>query len=65
MVKPQPDANNGDIVVAMIEDEATVKKYFKRNDHIILQPYNSKYQPIRVTKNFRLIGKVIGLIRRY
>ena len=65
MVKPQPDANNGDIVVAMIDDEATVKKYFKRSDHIILQPYNSNYAPIKVSKNFRIVGKVLGLIRKY
>ncbi len=65
IVKPQPTADNGDIVVAIIDDEATVKKYFKRQDHIILQPYNSKYQPIKLSKNFRIVGKVIGLIRKY
>ena len=65
IVKPQPDANNGDIVVAMIDDEATVKKYFRRSDHIVLQPYNSRYAPIKVTKEFRLVGKVQGLIRKY
>lgn len=65
MIKPQPDANNGDIVVAMIEDEATVKKYFKRSDHVVLQPYNQRYAPIKVSKNFRLVGKVVGLIRKY
>jgi len=65
IVKPQPDAHNGDIVVAMIDDEATVKKYFRRSDHIVLQPYNSRYAPIKVTKDFRLVGKVQGLIRKY
>ncbi len=65
LVKPQQNADNGDIVVAMIEDEATVKKYFKRADHILLQPYNSKYAPIKVKRDFRLVGKVMGLIRRY
>ncbi|MCX5749308.1 MAG: transcriptional repressor LexA [Candidatus Saganbacteria bacterium] len=65
LVKPQPDADNGNIVVAMIDDEATVKKYFKRSDHIVLQPYNSNYAPIKVSKNFRLVGRVMGLIRKY
>lgn len=65
IVKPQPQADNGDIVVAMIDDEATVKKYFRRSDHVILRPYNSRYQPIRVSRNFRIVGKVMGLIRRY
>ena len=65
MVKPQPEANNGDIVVAMIDDGATVKRYFKRNDCIILNPANPMYAPIKVSKNFRLVGKVMGLIRRY
>ena len=65
IVKPQADADNGDVVVAMLEDEATVKKYFKRKDHIVLQPYNSNYAPIKVSKDFRLVGKVMGLIRKY
>ena len=65
MVKPQPQADNGDIVVAMIDDGATVKRYFKRNDCIILNPANPMYAPIKVSKNFRLVGKVMGLIRRY
>ncbi len=65
LVKPQQTADNGDIVVAMIDDGATVKKFFKRKDHIVLQPYNSSYAPIKVSKDFRLIGKVMGLIRKY
>lgn len=65
MVKPQAEAGNGDIVVAMIDDEATVKKYFKRRDHVVLQPYNSRYAPIKVSRDFRLVGKVMGLIRKY
>lgn len=65
IVKPQPTADNGDIVVAMIDDEATVKKYFKYPNNIVLYPCNSKYKPIKVSKNFRILGKVIGLIRKY
>lgn len=65
IVKPQQAADNGDIVVAMIDDEATVKKYFRRRDHVVLQPYNSRYAPIKVDHDFRLVGKVMGLIRRY
>ena len=65
IVKPQPQADNGDIVVALIDDEATVKKYFRRRDHVVLQPYNSRYAPIKVDHDFRLVGKVMGLIRKY
>lgn len=55
--------NNGDIVVAMLEDEATVKRFFKENGRIRLQPENEKYDPIFAT-DVRVLGKVVGLVRK-
>jgi repressor LexA len=63
IVKQQPAANNGDIVVAMTEDdEATVKRFFKEKDHIRLQPENSMMEPI-ILRNVSILGKVIGVYR--
>ncbi|NMB45132.1 MAG: transcriptional repressor LexA [Firmicutes bacterium] len=62
IVRQQPDALNGDIVVALIEDEATVKRFFKELDHIRLQPENPVYDPI-VTTDAHILGKVIGVLR--
>jgi repressor LexA len=50
LVKPQPIAENGEIVVALIEDEATIKRIFMRRDLIRLEPANSKMEPIIVKK---------------
>lgn len=59
------DANNGDIVVALInENFATLKRFFKEPDHIRLEPANSSMHPI-ITKNARVQGKVVGVIRRF
>ena len=63
VVKEQPTANNGDIVVALIEDGATVKRFFKEKDHIRLQPENSSMDPILVTE-CSIVGKVVALFRR-
>jgi repressor LexA len=64
IVRQQQSANNGDIVVAMTEDdEATVKTFYKERDHIRLQPQNSSMEPLRLNK-VSILGKVIGLIRR-
>ncbi|SIQ41850.1 repressor LexA [Paenibacillus sp. RU4T] len=61
IVRQQPSASNGDIVVAMTEDdEATVKTFYKERDHIRLQPENASMEPIRL-KNVTILGKVIGL----
>jgi repressor LexA len=63
IVRQQSSANNGDIVVAMNEeDEATVKTFYKEKDHIRLQPENSSMEPIRLS-NVTILGKVIGLFR--
>lgn len=62
IVKKQSTADNGDIVVALTDDSATVKRFFKEEDHIRLQPENDTMQPI-ILDNCDIIGKVIGLIR--
>lgn len=63
-VKQQPTANNGDIVVAMVEDGATVKRFFKENGYVRLQPENSSMEPIIVTENVSIVGKVTAVFRR-
>ncbi|GIP59363.1 transcriptional repressor LexA [Paenibacillus woosongensis] len=63
IVRKQQTANNGEIVVAMTEDdEATVKTFYKEKDHIRLQPENSTMEPLRLT-HVTILGKVIGLFR--
>jgi repressor LexA len=65
IVRQQPTAINGDIVVAMTEEnEATVKTFYKERDHIRLQPENASMQPI-LLPNVSILGKVIGLIRSF
>jgi repressor LexA len=59
-----PYASNGEIVVAMIEDEATVKRFYKENGHFRLQPENRDMAPI-ITKEVYILGKVIANIRYY
>lgn len=63
VVKEQPVANNGDIVVAIIDDGATVKRFFKEQDHIRLQPENSSMEPI-ITADCSIAGKVVAVFRR-
>jgi repressor LexA len=62
VVKRQDIANDGDIVVALVGEEATVKRYFKEADHIRLQPENDSMEPIR-SREVRVLGKVVGLMR--
>ncbi len=66
IVSPTAEAFNGQTVVAMIDDEVTVKVFQKKNNKILLVPENDKYKPIEVekTKDFKLVGKVVGLVRR-
>ncbi|REJ33942.1 MAG: repressor LexA [Bacillota bacterium] len=63
VVRQQPDASNGDIVVALIGEEATVKRFYKENGHIRLQPENDAYPPI-IGKDIQVLGKVVGVYRR-
>ena len=63
LVKKQSNANNGEIVVALIEDEATVKTFYKENGHIRLQPENHTMDPI-IVPNCQILGKVAGVFRK-
>lgn len=63
LVKQQDFAKNGDIIVALIGDEATVKRFYKEQDHIRLQPENPDMDPI-ILKEVKIIGKVIGVFRK-
>ena len=62
IVAPQPTAENGEIVVAMLDGEATCKTFYRENGHIRLQPENDSMKPI-YTKDATIIGKVISLFR--
>lgn len=64
VVRRQSNANNGDIVVALLDNEATVKTFYKESDHIRLQPENPIYPPI-IAKNVSILGKVIALFREF
>jgi len=63
IVRQQPSAENGEIVVALVGDESTVKRFFRETDHIRLQPENPDYEPIIAKHDMRILGKVIGLLR--
>ena len=63
LVKKQSNANNGEIVVALIGDEATVKTFYKEKDHIRLQPENHTMDPI-IVPDCRILGKVAGVFRK-
>ncbi|KXS41474.1 MAG: repressor LexA [Candidatus Frackibacter sp. T328-2] len=63
IVKKQNTARNKDIVVALLDDEATVKRFFNEEDHIRLQPENPNMEPI-LTSDCKILGKVIGVYRK-
>ena len=63
VVREQPDAHNGEIVVAQIEDEATVKRFYREADRIRLQPENSTMEPI-YARDVQILGKVVAVFRR-
>jgi len=65
IVLPANTASNGDIVVAMLDDEVTVKTFENRNDRMRLLPQNDNYQPIEIneSKEFKIVGKVTGIVR--
>jgi repressor LexA len=62
VVRPQDTASDGEIVVALVGEEATVKRFFRESDHIRLQPENERLEPIR-TRDVQVLGKVVGLFR--
>jgi repressor LexA len=63
VVRPQDTATDGEIVVALVGEEATVKRFFKEADHIRLQPENETLEPIRV-RDVQILGRVVGVCRR-
>ncbi len=63
VVRPQDTAADGEIVVALVGEEATVKRYFREADHIRLQPENDALEPIR-SRDVKILGRVIGVFRR-
>lgn len=65
VVNAQADAVNNDIVVALIDDDVTVKRIFFHQDHITLHAENPNYLDINVSDNTSILGKVIGSIRKF
>jgi repressor LexA len=63
VVRQQDTARNGEIVVALVGEEATVKRFFKERDHVRLQPENEAMEPIR-SREVELLGRVVGVLRR-
>lgn len=64
IVSSQPVANNGDIVVALLDDEATVKRFYKEKDYVVLKAENPDYAPI-ISRYVQVVGKVTGLLRTF
>lgn len=65
VVHPQGDAGNGDIVVALVGDEATTKRFYREGRRIRLQPENALYEPLVLDETeVRIIGRVVGVLRR-
>lgn len=66
IVKQQAAAENGEIVCALIEGEATLKRFFKKDGVVTLKAENEKYPPITVSQGeFRIVGRIVGLLRKF
>ena len=63
VVRPSDDADDGEIVVALIGEEATVKRIFRTADHVRLQPENTAMEPI-ITTDAKVLGRVVGVFRK-
>ena len=63
VVRPQETAQDAEIVVALVGEEATVKRFFKEADHVRLEPENDALEPI-VSREVSVLGKVVGVLRR-
>ena len=63
VVRPQSTAKDGQIVVALVGEEATIKRFFKEDDHVRLQPENPAMEPIR-SREVRVLGRVVGVMRK-
>ena len=64
VVRPQDTAVDGEIIVALVEEEATVKRFFRESDHIRLQPENKTMDPIIVRDDVSILGRVVGVFRK-
>ncbi|MBE6882762.1 MAG: transcriptional repressor LexA [Oscillospiraceae bacterium] len=64
IVRRTPEARNGEIVVALVDDSATVKRFYKEDGHFRLQPENDDYEPI-IVDSVDVLGKVISVVRSY
>jgi len=62
-VRPQDTAKDGQIVVALVGEEATIKRFFREADHVRLQPENPAMEPIR-SREVRVLGRVVGVLRK-
>ena len=62
VVRPQEKATDGEIIVALVGEEATVKRFYRESDHVRLQPENETMEPIR-SKEVRILGRVVGVFR--
>lgn len=67
IVQPQPTANQGDIVVALLDDTATVKRFYRQKGRVLLKPENPDYPTIVVErqKRFSILGVVVGVLKKY
>jgi repressor LexA len=68
VVRPQAAAENGEIVAALLGNEATVKRFQQRRNQVVLEPENPEFEPILIDpdrQDFRIIGVVVGLLRNY
>jgi repressor LexA len=65
LVEPEVQVHRSEIVVAMVEDEATVKRFYPEVDRVVLRSDNPAYQDIVVARDFRVLGRVSALLRRY
>jgi repressor LexA len=65
IIRKQDTAENGDIVCALIESDATLKRFYRKGNEVTLKPANKNYDPIVVSKGeFRILGKATGVIRK-
>jgi repressor LexA len=62
VVRRQDTASDGEIVVALVGEDATVKRFFREEDHVRLQPENETMEPIR-SREVRVLGRVVGVLR--
>ncbi len=66
IVSPQKNCENGEIAVCLLEDDATIKRFYRKQDHIVLKAENDSFKPIvvKLKEKFSVLGKVTGVIRR-